>query len=267
MELIFLGTRGGITASKRGHRMHTATMVVAAAPSGSTRVLVDCGLTWLGRLARLAPDAIVLTHAHLDHAGGLARGAPCDVWASADTWERIRRVPVPEARRRVLEPRREARIGALVIEPFPVVHSDLAPAIGLRITDGRARIFYVPDVLRIVHRAEALRGIDAYVGDGASVVRAIVRTSRRTGQPIGHASIADQLDWCRDEGVGRMIVTHCGTQIVAHDERTVGARLRRMAAERGVELEIARDGIHRHVIRGGPVDRRRESRDSGPGPR
>jgi hypothetical protein len=44
-------------------------------------------------------------------------------------------------------------------------------------------------------------------------------------------------------GVPKMIVTHCGSTIVEADERTLGAELRQMAGERGVDVEIAHDGM------------------------
>jgi hypothetical protein len=40
-----------------------------------------------------------------------------------------------------------------------------------------------------------------------------------------------------------MIVTHCGSAIVRSDERQVKAKLRLLAEKRGVEVEIARDGM------------------------
>ncbi len=40
-----------------------------------------------------------------------------------------------------------------------------------------------------------------------------------------------------------MIITHCGSDIVGNDEREVGAELRRLAAEGGVAVEIAHDGM------------------------
>jgi glyoxylase-like metal-dependent hydrolase (beta-lactamase superfamily II) len=36
--------------------------------------MIDCGADWLGRIRAIAPTAIVLTHAHADHAAGLAGG-------------------------------------------------------------------------------------------------------------------------------------------------------------------------------------------------
>jgi hypothetical protein len=44
-----------------------------------------------------------------------------------------------------------------------------------------------------------------------------------------------------------MIVTHCGSDIVAGDERRLGAALRGWGRERGVEVEIAHDGMERVV--------------------
>jgi hypothetical protein len=40
-----------------------------------------------------------------------------------------------------------------------------------------------------------------------------------------------------------MIVTHCGSAIVGGDERRVARKLRRLAEDRGLEVEIARDGM------------------------
>src|SRR5207249_6144602 len=84
MKLTFLGTRGEIEARTRRHRMHTSLLVSYR----SARVMLDCGLDWLGKFERLHPDAIVLTHAHPDHAWGLRKGAPCPVFAPEKTWRR-----------------------------------------------------------------------------------------------------------------------------------------------------------------------------------
>jgi ribonuclease BN (tRNA processing enzyme) len=64
MQLTFIGTRGEIDARKRRHRMHTSLLVSYR----SANVMIDCGLDWLGKLKRVSPSAIVLTHAHPDHA-------------------------------------------------------------------------------------------------------------------------------------------------------------------------------------------------------
>src|SRR5881409_2619710 len=85
MKLLFLGTRGEIEARTRRHRMHTSLLV----SHRGVRVMIDCGLDWLGKFKRVSPSAIVLTHAHPDHAWGLRNGAPCPVYASQNTWQTL----------------------------------------------------------------------------------------------------------------------------------------------------------------------------------
>jgi glyoxylase-like metal-dependent hydrolase (beta-lactamase superfamily II) len=99
-------------------------------------VMVDCGRDWCGELERLAPVAVVLTHAHPDHAGGLLGDVPCPVFATSATWEALRRHAVD--RRRTIEPRRPHEVAGLSFEAFPVEHSIRAPAVGYRIGDGTA---------------------------------------------------------------------------------------------------------------------------------
>lgn len=122
-----------------------------------------------------------------------------------------------------------------------MVHSSRAPAVGYRIEAGRAAVFYAPDLVYIEDRAAALDGVRLYIGDGATVSQSFVR--KINGALVGHTSVRTQLTWCRKEGVPRMIVSHCGSEIVEGDERTLGAEIRRMAEERGVEVQIAYDGM------------------------
>lgn len=239
MKLTFLGTRGYIDPVSPRHRMHTATLVEYR----GTRVMIDCGETWLGRLDGLRPDAVMITHAHPDHAFGLEHGSPCPVYATRRAWAAMRRFPIPPDRRRTLRPRDSVAIGGIVFEAFAVVHSIRAPAVGYRVSAGRVRVFYVPDVVSIRARSDAFRDISVYIGDGATITRNMVRRERKTGTPIGHTPISRQLDWCHDEGVPRMIVTHCGSDIVGRDEAAAIARLEMLAAGRGVAVTVAHDGM------------------------
>lgn len=140
--------------------------------------MIDCGTDWLGRLRGVVPTAIVLTHAHPDHAAGLAEGAPCPVYATKVTWELIRRFPIDDRRR--LPPRKPIMIDGVRFEAFPVEHSIRAPAVGFRISADGGCFFYVPDVAGIPDAAHALCGINAYIGDGATMKRSMVRRKRRT---------------------------------------------------------------------------------------
>jgi phosphoribosyl 1,2-cyclic phosphodiesterase len=237
MTLTFLGTRGYIDARTRRHRMHSALLLAHR----NGRVMIDCGEDWTHRVGRLRPQAILVTHAHPDHAGGLRSGSPCPVYATADAWRGMERFPIPRRDRRIISPRRPRRIAGIGFEAFRVVHSIRAPAVGYRIRAGGVEVFYVPDVLAIPERAEALAGIDLYVGDGASIVRPIVRRRGRTR--FGHASIRAQLAWCRAEGVTKAVFTHCGSQIVAGDPRRAVARIDGLARAHGVEASVAHDGL------------------------
>jgi phosphoribosyl 1,2-cyclic phosphodiesterase len=231
----FLGTRGGIAISSRRHRRHSSLLL----QHGKSRVMVDCGTDWLHRLSSVAPTAIVLTHAHPDHAGGLAGGAHCPVYATSTTWSLLGSSPVQD--RRTLPLGRSFAIGRILFKVFWVMHSKLAPAVGLRIRAGESCVAYVPDVAEIPDRPAVLRGVAVYIGDGATVRRSMVR--RKGGTLIGHAPIAAQLDWCEAAGVRRAIFTHCGSPIVRANAAQIDVLIRRLGLEHGMEARIARDGL------------------------
>jgi phosphoribosyl 1,2-cyclic phosphodiesterase len=237
MKLNFLGTRGYIETRTERHRMHSALLLGYK----GRQLLIDCGEDWLHEIHRLQPrpDAILVTHAHPDHAGGLRNGAPCPVFATAEAWQEMAKHAIVE--RRAILPRHQFRIGSFIIEAFPVVHSVRAPAVGYRIAAGRVLIFHVPDVVYIPDRHQALAGANLYIGDGATLVRPMVRKTPE-GALYGHTPVRTQLTWCRKEGVSRAIITHCGSEIVRNEE-LFSARLAEMASERGLRAEFAHDGL------------------------
>src|SRR2546423_6904426 len=235
MKLTFLGHRGEIEARTRRHHMQSALLVSYR----GKKVMIDCGLDWLGKFERLHPDAIVLTHAHPDHAWGLRSGAPCPVYAPQETWRTLPNYKIDD--RHVIKNRAPIRICGITFEAFPVEHSILAPAVGYRISTGRARVFYGPDLLFIHDRAAALKDVQLYIGDGATITRSFVR--KRGDRLIGHAPVRTQLAWCAKEGVPLVIITHCGSEIVTGNETKLAKELQKIATDRGIDAFIACDGM------------------------
>jgi ribonuclease BN (tRNA processing enzyme) len=235
VKLTFLGTRGYIEPQTRRHRKHSSLQLSYY----GKRVVIDCGEDWLGGVNEWKVQGILLTHAHPDHAFGLKEGAPCPVYATESSWSHLDGFEIEE--RRVIALREPFEIAGMQFEAFPVAHSTRAPAVGYRVTAGQVAIFYVPDVVWIRDREAALSGAKLYVGDGATITRSMVR--KIDDALIGHTPVRTQLTWCQKMGVPKMIITHCGAEIVDGDERTLGAEIRRMAEERGVSVEIAHDGL------------------------
>lgn len=237
MKLTFLGTRGETDARTRRHRRHASLLVEYR----GGRVMIDCGADWRGRTDEINPHGIVLTHAHPDHAWGLDAGAPCGVWATRDTWEDIDDYPLDD--RHTVSAGRAFHVHGIDFKAFTVEHSTRCPAVGYRVRAGDITIWYAPDLVYVHDRAAALRDVDLYVGDGATLARSFVR--KRGDQLIGHTPVRTQLTWCRKEGVGETIITHCGQEIVTGDERTLRAKVRHWANEHGVSARIAFDGMEK----------------------
>lgn len=235
MKLTFIGTRGNIEARNRRHARHSSLLVEYE----DHRVMIDCGEDWRGRWEGLDPEAIFITHAHPDHAWGLKDGALAPVYATSQSWDEMSSYDI--ARKEELIPRKPVRIGGIEFTGYPVDHSIRAPAVGYRVRAGDALFFYVPDVVFIPDEEQALESIDLYVGDGASLNRSLVR---KTGEAlVGHTPIRTQLTWCERNQVSRALFTHCGSQIVRGDERSLRPRLQKMGREKRVEARIAHDGM------------------------
>jgi hypothetical protein len=52
-----------------------------------------------------------------------------------------------------------------------------------------------------------------------------------------------KIAWCREEGVRHAIFSHCGSEIVTSDAEMVGARVRLLGMDAGVNASIAHDGL------------------------
>ena len=238
MILKFLGTKGYIDISSKRHKMHTSLLILHK----NKKFMIDCGEGWERKLKKINPDYIIITHAHPDHAFGLKNGTKAKVLATKKSFDILKKFPLKDSQKKVLDIEKKIRISTLTIEPFSLIHSIKAPAIGIKVTYLKKSFFYAPDVLWIENREKAFKDILFYIGDGATINKSLVRKDKKTNKLFGHANISQQLTWCRKENVKKMIVTHLGSQIVK-DEKKAKQTILKLANEKEVEVLIAYDSL------------------------
>lgn len=237
MKITFLGTRGGIKAKSKEHNKHSITLITYKNKS----ILLDYGLDWLHNNPKVAkPEAIFITHGHPDHIGGLSAGAPCPVYATKESWQIMKNYPIED--KFIIKDREIIKIAGMQVEPFTVVHSIHAPAVGYKITAGKASIFYVPDLIGIKKESAALKNIKLYIGDGAIITREILMR-HKDSQITGHAPISLQLSWCAQNKVPQAVFTHCGTEIVTGDKEIISNKIAQLAKEYNIKTSIAYDNL------------------------
>jgi phosphoribosyl 1,2-cyclic phosphodiesterase len=141
--------------------------------SGRTRVMMDCGFSLADTKARLeratlSPadiTAIVVTHEHDDHLGGVARFArryaiPVYLTRGTAQW-----LPddFPPVLVHCIESHQPFVVNDLAVEPFPVPHDAREP-VQFVFSDGDARLGVVTDLGTITqHVVEKLSGCHALV--------------------------------------------------------------------------------------------------------
>lgn len=171
--------------------------------AGQTRIMLDCGFTvreTVARLARLnlnASDlaAIVVTHEHLDHVGGvaaLARKFALPVWLTHGTFSGSRAQFRNDQSIHLFDSHARFSIGALDIEPFPVPHDSREPS-QFVFGDGARRLGVLTDVGCTTPHIEAmLQGCHALVLECNHDVRMLREgpyprgLKQRVGGRLGH---------------------------------------------------------------------------------
>ncbi len=141
--------------------------------AGGTRVLLDCGFGLTEAAARLSRlglsgedlDAVVVTHEHDDHIGGVARLArrhSLPVWLTHGTLCGFESL-FADVELGIIESYGAFRIGDLELQPFPVPHDAREPA-QFVFCDGLHRLGVLTDAgASTRHIEELLSGCDALV--------------------------------------------------------------------------------------------------------
>jgi ribonuclease BN (tRNA processing enzyme) len=240
MRLHFHGTKGYVEAKSRSHSGHSAFTV----ESGGFRLLCDYGQNRKGRLAKIAPDAVFVSHGHPDHAWGLAEGTSAPVLASEVTHGLMAEYPLEN--RVVLEPGRPGRVGPFELTTFPVVHSIRCPGVAVRIETPEGAIVYSGDLVAFASpedAALALGGAVLYVGDGSTLTGSLVRR-HPSGTLLGHTTVRAQLGWLASAGAPRAVFSHFGEEPIVMGDRDLRAAVEDLARTKapGCEVFIARDG-------------------------
>ena len=141
--------------------------------AGGMRVLLDCGFPFAETVARLQRlgcaaediDAIVVTHEHDDHIGGVARfagriGIPVYMTPGTRAAAGSR---FADVECRAFDPHTAFKLGDLTVDPFPVPHDAREPA-QVVFDDGSHRLGVLTDVgVPTAHIRTMLSGCSALV--------------------------------------------------------------------------------------------------------
>ncbi|MGM0365107.1 MAG: MBL fold metallo-hydrolase [Actinomycetota bacterium] len=238
MILRFPGTRGEIEESSPYHRYHSSLVV----QSGRANILIDFGQKHNPALDSEVNsfDALLITHAHPDHYIWTLedeKRVNIPVYLTGETLGYSKNRPLSY---KIINAGKSFSIGGLNITAYNVIHSLRCPAVCYKIT-GDKKIVYAPDLIDTKEdKGEVIAETDALIADGSSLNINMVR--KKEGRLFGHTRVKTIIGWCIKYGIPKLIITHCGKQIVTMDKEKLAQKLLEYAGGK-VDVEIAKDGL------------------------
>jgi phosphoribosyl 1,2-cyclic phosphate phosphodiesterase len=211
------------------------------------RVLIDCGPDFrqqmLTRPAFKKIDAVLITHSHYDHVGGLDDLRPfctfgdIPIYSDALTAYGIRRIipycfeehkypGVPNLTSKVIEPFKSFILGDMKITPIRVMHGKL-PILGYRINN----FAYITDMKTIPDISLSyLEGIDILVVNA-------LRHNTYKDHPT-HQTVEDAIEFSKRIEAKRTVLIHMSHHLGLH-------RMENSILPKGIEL--AYDGFEMQI--------------------
>lgn len=232
MKLTFLGTGTSVGVPTIGCKCEVCTSTdkhdkrlraSAFVEEGDTRILIDCGPDFRQQILGLdfkKIDAVLLTHVHYDHVGGLDDIRPFCVFGEVKiycdqiTANRLKqsisycfsehKYPgVPNISLNVVRPHEHFKVGEVDIMPIQVMHDKL-PILGYRLGD----LLYITDMKTIDE--DEMKYIE-----GVRVL--VVNALRFSPEHHSHLTVDEALSFAEKVGAKQTFFTHMGHDIGLHE--------------------------------------------------
>ncbi len=233
MKLTFLGTgtsvgvptigcRCRVCTSREPHdrRLRCSAMVETA----HTRIMIDCGPDFREQMLKQEfrkIDAILITHSHYDHVGGMDDVRPfckfgdINVYSDPISEKSLRSMMpycftehlypgVPKINLHSIHPHEELQINELTIMPLRIMHDKL-PILGFKI----GKLAYITDMKTIPdEEISMLQDIDCLV----------VNALRFEKSHHSHMTVEEALQFAGKTSARKVYFVHMGHDIGLHDE-------------------------------------------------